>query len=258
MFIETRSTYRADRPEELRPVGEVEFVQGLAAASTTGLYGLGRAAAAIVGYADLKLGDRVQPVLEALQAASPNRFRGIRHAVGWNAYSGLAKRDTQGALSIDGYRAGASILAKMGLTLDNSLYFHQLYELVDFARAVPDLTIVLNQIGGLLRIGLYANRDDEMLAEWRKAVAAAAQCPNIVIKLGGVGQRRYGFDWHKRNEPIGSEELAEYLAPLMTYCFEQCGPERCMFESNFPWTRFLIRTISVPCLETPVQILLAQ
>lgn len=234
VFIEARSMYRPDGPEELRPVGEVEFVQGLAAASASGLYGPGRAAAAIVGHADLKLGDRVQPVLEALQAASPNRFRGIRHAVGWDPYPGLAKRDIQGALSTDGYRAGARVLAKMGLTLDNSLYFTQLHELADFARAVPDLTIVLNHIGGLLRIGPYANRDDEVLAEWRKGVAAAAQCPNMVIKLGGVGQLRYGFDWHERNVPIGSEELAGYLAPLMTYCIEQFGPERCMFESNFP------------------------
>ena len=235
VFIEARSMYRPDGPEELRPVGEVEFAQGLAAASASGLYGPGRAAAAIIGHADLKLGDRVQPVLEALQAASPNRFRGIRHAVGWDAYPGLAKRDIQGALATEGYRAGARVLARMGLSLDpNSLYFHQLYDLADFARAVPDLTIILNHIGGLLRVGPYANRDDEVLAEWRKCVAAAAQCPNIVMKLGGVGQLRYGFDWHERDAPIGSEELAGYLGPLMTYCIEQFGPKRCMFESNFP------------------------
>jgi predicted TIM-barrel fold metal-dependent hydrolase len=234
VFIEARSMYRPDGPEELRPVGEVEFAQGLAAASASGLYGPARAAAGIVGHADLKLGARVQPVLEALQAASPNRFRGIRHAVGWDAYPGLAQRDIQGALATDGYRAGARVLAKMGLTLDNSLYFTQLYELADFARAVPDLTIVLNHIGGLLRVGPYANRDAEVLAAWRQGLAAAAQCPNIVIKLGGVGQLRYGFDWHERQEPIGSEELASHLAPLMHYCIEQFGPERCMFESNFP------------------------
>jgi predicted TIM-barrel fold metal-dependent hydrolase len=234
VFIEVRSMYRPDGPEELRPVGEVEFAQGLAAASASGLYGPARAAAAIVGYADLKLGARVQPVLEALRAASPNRFRGIRHAVGWDPYPGLVNRDIQGALATDGYRAGARVLAKMGLTLDNSLYFPQLYELADFARAVPDLTIVLNHIGGLLRIGPYANRDDEVLPAWRKGVDAAAQCPNIVIKLGGVGQLRYGFDWHERQQPIGSEELAGQLGPLMHYCIEQFGPNRCMFESNFP------------------------
>lgn len=234
VFIEARSMYRPDGPEALRPVGEVEFVQGMAAASASGLYGPARAAAGIVGRADLKLGDRVQAVLEALQAASPNRFRGIRHSVGWDPYPGLVQRDIQGALSTDGYRAGARVLAKMGLTLDNSLYFTQLHELADFARALPGLTIVLNHIGGLLRIGPYANRDDDVLAEWRKGIAAVAQCPNIVIKLGGVGQLRYGFDWHERQTPIGSEELAGYLAPLMHDCIEQFGPDRCMFESNFP------------------------
>ena len=81
VFVEARAMYRADGPEETRPVGEVEFVQGLAAASASGLYGESRAAAAIVGHANLNLGERVEPVLEALQAASPNRFRGIRHSV---------------------------------------------------------------------------------------------------------------------------------------------------------------------------------
>ena len=89
VFVEARAMYRADGPEEMRPVGEVEFVQGLAAASASGLYGTSRAAAAIVGHANLNLGERVEPVLEALQAASPNRFRGIRHSVTW----GPASRD---------------------------------------------------------------------------------------------------------------------------------------------------------------------
>ena len=81
VFIEARAMYRPDGPAEMCPVGEVEFVQGLAAASATGLYGPCRAASAIVGHANLNLGDRVTPVLEALKAASPNRFRGIRHTV---------------------------------------------------------------------------------------------------------------------------------------------------------------------------------
>ena len=109
-----------------------------------------------------------------------------------------------------------------------------MHELADFAKAVPDLTIILNHIGGLLRIGPYANRDDEVLANWRSGIAAVAACPNVTIKLGGLGMPRNGFDWHEREQPIGSEELAEAMAPLMTYCIEQFGPNRCMFESNFP------------------------
>jgi L-fuconolactonase len=234
VFIEARAMYRADGPEEMRPVGEVEFVQGLAAASASGLYGPGRAAAAIIGHANLNLGDRVEPVLDALQAASPNRFRGIRHSVSWDPHPEVENRGFEGQLASDHFRAGARKLARRGLCLENTLYFPQLPELAEFAKAIPDLTIISNHIGGLMRVGPYANRDDEVMATWRRGIAAVAECPNVVMKLGGIGMPRTGFDWHTRQKPIGSEELAEAMAPWMTYCIEQFGPTRCMFESNFP------------------------
>ena len=233
VFIEVRTFYRTDGPEAMRPVGEVAHVEGLAEEAASGKHGPTRIAAAIVGHADLKLGDRVAPVLEAMQAASP-RFCGIRHATGWDASAELAQRDVEGVMSTPQYRAGARVLAKMGLSLDNSLYHTQLHEFAALARAVPDLTLVLNHIGGLVRVGPYADRDDEVLADWRRGVAAVAACPNVVMKLGGVGQKRFGFDWHTRAKPIGSEALAQALAPLMHYCIDQFGPQRCMFESNFP------------------------
>src|SRR5580692_4998415 len=99
VFIEARAMYRADGPNEMKPVGEVEFVQGLAAASASGLYGKCRAAATIIGHADLKLGDRAEPVLEALQAASPNRFKGIRHIVTWDRDPHVESREVEGVLS---------------------------------------------------------------------------------------------------------------------------------------------------------------
>jgi L-fuconolactonase len=234
VFIEVKTRYRTHGPEEMRPVGEVEFVEGLATESARGMYGPAWVAAAIIGYADLKRGDRVAPVLEAMQAASPERFRGIRHSVGWDPSPDLVNRDIPGVLASDQYRAGARVLAAMGLCLENSLYHPQLLELAAFARAVPELTIILNHLGGLVRIGPYANRDDDVLPSWRRGIAAVAACPNVIIKLGGVGQPRFGFDWHTRETPIGSEELAAVLSPLMQYCIEQFSPGRCMFESNFP------------------------
>ena len=236
VYIEVKAFYRDSGPEAMRPLGEVEHVNQVADEAATGQYGPTKIAASIVGHADLKLGDAVAPVLEAMQAASP-RFHGIRHAAGWDASPELAKRDIQGVMSTPQYRAGARVLAKMGLTLDNSLYHTQLDELVEFARAVPELTIVLNHIGGLVRVGPYRgdeNRDNEVLADWRRGIANAASCPNILLKLGGVGQKRFGYEWLAREKPIGSEELANTLAPLMQYCIEKFGPNRCLFESNFP------------------------
>jgi predicted TIM-barrel fold metal-dependent hydrolase len=219
---------------ELRPVGEVEFVQGLAAAAATGLYGPCRAASAIVGHADLKLADRVEPVLEALRAASPNRFRGIRHTVTWDPHPDIENREKEGVLATAEYRAGARVLARMGLSLDTGVCFPQLAELAAFAKVVPDLTIILNHLGGLTRIGPYANRDDEVMPSWRRGIAAVAERPNVNLKLGGIGMPRLGFDWHTRARPIGSEELAASMAPILSYCIEQFGADRCMFESNFP------------------------
>src|SRR6185369_11830607 len=203
--------YRADGPEEMRPVGEVEFVQGLAAASASGLYGPGRAAAAIVGHANLNLGEKVEPVLQALKAASPNRFRGIRHSVTWDPHPEVensAAHNKQGQLGTNEFRAGARVLARMGFTLEGWCYHPQLAEMAAFAKAVPDLTIILNHVGGLLRTGPYGNR-------------------NVEIKLGGLGMVRCGFDWHTREKPIGSEDLAREMAPFLDYCIEQFTPARC-------------------------------
>jgi L-fuconolactonase len=234
VFLEVRAMYRPDGPPETRSAGEVEFVQGLAAASASGLYGPTRAAAAIVGNANLNLGAAVEPVVDALQAASPNRFRGIRNSAAWDPHPEVENRAEQGLLASEKFQEGARVLARRGLSLDITLYFPQLSELVDFANAIPDLTIVLNHIGGLYRVGPYGSRDDEVIPAWRGGIAAVAKCPNIVLKLGGVGQPRYGFDWYTWDKPVGSEELAGHLSPLMNYCIEQFGPDRCMFESNFP------------------------
>jgi len=119
-------------------------------------------------------------------------------------------------------------------TLESNMSLPQLPELAAFAQAVPTLTIILNHLGGLTRVSPYANRDEEVLATWRRGLAAVAACPNVYLKLGGIGMPRLGFDWHARPKPIGSDELATAMAPLMTDCIAQFGPDRCMFESNFP------------------------
>jgi len=237
VFIEARSMYRADGEPELRGVGEVEYVQGIAAASASGLYGPTRVAAGIIGRADLGLGAAVEPVLEALQAASPNRFRGIRHSVARDPnpeIDNAVEPHYIGDLRTEAFREGARVLARRGLSFEAWQFHPQLPDLVDFARAVPELPIVLNHVGGLLRVGPYAARLDEVEASWRASIAALAQCPNVVVKLGGFGMPRAGFGFELRETPVGSEELAQTMAPWLTYCIEQFGPDRSMFESNFP------------------------
>ena len=234
VFLEARSMYRPDGPVELRPVGEVEFVQGLAAASASGVYGPSKAAAAIIGHADLKLAGNVAPVLEALQAASPNRFRGIRHSITWSPDPELENREPESIVTNSDFLEGAKVLSQKRLTWDVMLSFPQMPELADFAKKVPDLSIILNHIGALSRIGIYADREEEVKETWEAGITAVAACPNVTIKLGGLGMPRMGFGWHTRDVPVGSEELASDMAPWMNHCIEQFGPGRCMFESNFP------------------------
>ena len=237
VFVEARSMYRTDGPQELKPVGEIEFVQGLAAASASGLYGRTKVAAAIVGHANLNLGDRVEPVLDNLLQASPNRFRGVRHSVTWDdnpEIENTALHKIQGQLSNETFRAGAKVLSDKGLSFEAWLFAPQLLELAEFAKAVPDLTIILNHIGGLVRIGPYANNSNEVLENWRDGITAVAECSNVHVKLGGMGMRIMGFDWEKRSIPVGSDEMSESIAPFMHYCIEKFGPDRAMFESNFP------------------------
>ena len=236
VFIECHSMYRAGGPEDLRCIGETEFVQGLAAQSASGQYGPTEVAAGIVGNANLMLGDAVQSVLEAHQAASGNRFRGIRFSCAWDASPDVSpgSANTQGMLSDARLRSGFDVLQRMGLSFDALVYHTQLGELADLAGAFPNAVIILNHIGRPLGVGPYAGRRDEVFADWQRGIAAVAQRENVVCKLGGFGNVISGYDWHRREVPPTSEDVAETIRPWLEYCIERFGPQRCMFESNFP------------------------
>jgi L-fuconolactonase len=233
VFVQCRAMH--DGPEALRPVGETEFVNGVAAMSASGGYGPTRICAGIVGHADLTLGDGVQAVLEAHLRAGGGRFRGIRHITAWDAVVRRASNTVQAGLLADAtFRAGFARLAPLGLSFDAWLYHPQIDELTDLARAFPDTPIVLDHIGGPLAIGPYADRRDEVYARWLASIRALATCPNVHVKLGGLGMPISGLDFDRSPEPPASADLAAAWRPYLEPCIEAFGPARCMFESNFP------------------------
>jgi len=237
VFIECAAMYRATGPKELRPLGETEFVNGIAAMSASGQYGPTRVAAGIVGFADLTLGEAVRPVLEAHIAAGGGRFRGIRHGGGWDASDQVRNSHTnppEGLFLQPGFRAGFAQLAPLGLSFEGWCYHPQLADLTDLARAFPETAIILDHFGGPLGIGPYAGKREEILPQWRRDVAELARCPNVAAKLGGINMRINGFDWQRRERPPTSEELAQATRVYYEHCLEHFGPERCLFESNFP------------------------
>ncbi len=237
VFIECGAMYRADGPEALRPIGETEFVNGIAAMSASGRYGPSRVAAGIVGFADLTLGDAVAPVLEAQVAAGGGRFRGIRQNAAWDASDAVPvareKRPPQLYLG-DAFRAGFAQLARHELTFEAWCYHPQIPELTDLARAFPSTTIILNHFGGPLGVGPYAGQRDAVFDKWRGDIGALAACPNVHAKLGGINMPINGFGWHEQPQPPSSAELMEATRPWYEHTLETFGIERCMFESNFP------------------------
>jgi L-fuconolactonase len=237
VFEECNSMYRADGPQELRSVGETEFAAGIAAMSASGLYGSTRVAAGIVGFADLTLGDRVEPVLEALIRAGGGRFRGVRHSAGWDASEAIGNsRTAMGphVLRQADFRAGLARLTALGLSLDAWVYHPQLDDVTDLARAFPTTSIIMCHVGGPLGYGPYANKKDEVFAAWKAKILELATCPNVVMKLGGMINRLAAYDYRALPTPVSSTELAAYWRPYMETCIERFGPNRCMFESNFP------------------------
>ena len=237
VFLECTAFYRADGPEEMRVVGEVEFVNGVAAMSASGRYGATRACAGIAGRADLAIGARVEEVLAALVAAGNGRFRGIRHAAAWDASDEIHNSHTKPPQHLyrdRTFREGFAKLGQLGLTFDAWLYHPQIPDVTDLARAFPEQPIVLDHVGGPLAIGPYAGRREEQFPLWQRSIRDLATCPNVYVKLGGLGMKICGFDLHKRPRPPSSQELADLWRPYVQTCIEAFGADRCMFESNFP------------------------
>jgi predicted TIM-barrel fold metal-dependent hydrolase len=219
---------------ELRPVGEIAFARGIAEDAARGAI---RVCAGIVGFADLSLGDAAKPVLEAEVVAGMGALKSIRHVASWDddpeVLGGTAARGP-GLYRDSLFRSGFRLLAEFGLSFDAWLFQTQLEDLIDLARSFPHQPIVLNHTGGVLGIGRYAGRRDLMFASWRRAMCELARCPNVYVKLGGLGMRRCGFPFYGRPELSTSAALAEAWRPWIETCIEVFGADRCLFESNFP------------------------
>lgn len=240
VFIECGAFYDPSQGDALKPVGEVAFANGVAAQGASGLYGDYRPCAAIVGHADLRLGAAVGEVLDMLDAASP-RFRGIRHQGAWDRDGAVyppALMAPQGLYADGVFREGFAELAPRGLTFDAWVFEPQLGEMLDLARAFPQQSIVLDHCGGILGLGDYAGKLKERFANWRQSIQALAECPNVTVKLGGLGMAQVQLPSKGPAAGLGSEELAAMWRPYIETCIEVFGPDRAMFESNYPVDRW--------------------
>ena len=236
VFIDAGVMYRAEGPQEMKAVGEVEFVNGVAAMSASGKYGKTRHCAGIIGHVDMMLGDRATPVLEAEIKAGNGRYRGIRHGAVWDTGEAakFGRRHMPRHQMLDPqFRKGFACLHPLGLSFEAWVYHPQLGDVADLLKQFPDTNVVLNHVGGLLGIPPHENRK-ATFEVWKKNILQLVPYKNMSVKLGGLGMVHCGWDFHFRDVPPSSDELAKEWRPYIETCIEAFGPERCMFESNFP------------------------
>ncbi len=233
VYVECHNAYRTRGPEAFRPVGEVEFADAVARRD----HGSVALCSAIVGHADLMLGDGVRPVLEAEIVAGGGRFRGIRHSTAYDgdpAVAAIYPIRPRGLMADPAFRRGFAHLAQLGLSFDAWLLHPQIDELAELAAAFPDTPIILNHVGGPIGVGRYADDRTAALHAWRDAIGRLAKAPNVHVKLGGLAIRLLGHDFSDLTAPPSSEDLAILWRPYVEGCLDAFGPERCMVESNFP------------------------
>ncbi|WP_309645077.1 amidohydrolase family protein [Phenylobacterium sp.] len=237
VYMECGSMYRSRGPAAMRPVGETEFVNGLAAMTASGLYGDVLACAGIVGHADCTLGGAVSDVLQAHVAAGGGRFRGIRQAASSDPDKGVLgplARQEGGLYLSPKFREGFAELAPLGLSFDAWMLEPQLPDLIDLAKAFPDTQIVLDHVGTPLGIASYEGRREERFPVWKANIQALSDLPNLAVKVGGLAMVFPGFASFMSDPPASPEALAAEWKPYVETCIEAFGADRCMFESNFP------------------------
>ncbi len=241
VFVDCRAMYRAHGPEALETVGETEFANGVGAMCASGAYGPRLACAGIVSRVDLLLGDAAGEALEAHMTRAPDRFRGIRNVGAWDAdpavLGPLAGRAREGLYADAAFRKGFAHLGRLGLTFDAWVLEPQLGDVADLAAAFPDTSIMLDHVGTPLNIGPWAGTLEERFPIWRDSMRAIAERPNVTVKLGGLAMPFCDLKGFMSATPASSAELAEAWRPWIETTIELFGPERCMFESNFPVDR---------------------
>lgn len=234
VFVECGAAYRRSDPDPMAPVGETQFVAN--AADQPG----GEVIAGIVARADLRL-DALDDVLNAHEAAAGGRFRGIRHhlACADDPESYRIPGAAEPGLGADpAFRRGVRRLGERGLTFDAWLYHFQLDDLIDLVRDCSGTTVILDHFGTPVGVGRWAGRRDEVWEGWRARMATLAECDNVVVKLGGLAMPDNGYGWDTAARPPSSAEMIRAQGDWYRATIDLFGPDRCMFESNFPVDRW--------------------
>jgi predicted TIM-barrel fold metal-dependent hydrolase len=240
VFVECHAEYLKDGPSHLRPLGETQFVAEQATESSEKD---GAKISGIVAHADLTLEDELVEVLAGHEVIGNGLFRGIRHAGACATHPEelfIPGGAPKGLYADNKFRAGVRLLGRKGYSYDTWHYHYQNKDFYDLALAVPDTQMILDHFGTPLGVGYYADKKIEIFKQWKQDIEKIAECDNVVAKIGGLAMPDNGFGWHTRSTPPGSDEFVNAQRDYYLHAIDCFGPERCMFESNFPVDRFSI------------------
>ena len=239
VYVETRAFERTTGPEALRPLGEVEFANGIGAMTATGAFGACHVAAGIVGFADMRLGADIAPLLDRCLATAPERFRGVRQVLlefdeSREFPTVIGSRPPSGVMESDGFLPALKELEKRGLSFDVAVFHYDLPKLCRMADAMPGMSFVLNHAG--IAAGFQQTPEERAATfrDWRRELRGGARRHNVLCKIGGLGMPHWGFDYSGHEGPVGHLTLAANWAPYVETAIECFGAGRCMMESNFP------------------------
>lgn len=239
VYCETQSFSRKTGPEWLRPLGEVEFANGVAAMAASGIYGPCLVNAGIIGHANMTFGARIGELLDRCMATAPDRFRGVRHVT--LDYPDerpfrfiMTHRPPPGILETPGFPLALAELDKRGLTYDAAVYDPSLPRITRYADQFPNLTFVLNHVGIPIGLDMNAEEKRQLFRRWSADLRTLAERPNVRCKISGLGMPILGFGFETHPGPVGSEQLAAVWKPFVEAAIEAFGVERCLLASNFP------------------------
>ncbi|MHA7900468.1 MAG: amidohydrolase family protein [Henriciella sp.] len=243
VYVECTTSYADGDDAYVRYAGETAFIDGLAEACERRDDIKPQIAKAIIARVDLDDPDSLSEAIETHRRASPKRFRGFRHAVSWDTDPAIGKAHTdpkQGLLLDPKFQEGAAILAEHDLIFETVILHTQIEELTAFAKAVPNLTIVLDHMASIVGVGRFSGQHEAVFADWAPALEKLSKCPNVFVKLGGINMARHGFGWHNRALPPTSDEIVTKTGRYYLHTIGCFGPERSMFESNYPMDKISV------------------
>ena len=227
VYAQCYSEYLSSGPAHLRPVGEVRFAleQSARARSVDASVDF---CAAIIGFVDLGPPEQVREAIEAQVEAGEGRLRALRPEV-------YPTEDASTALLRDErWDEWAGALQRNNVLLEAWVSYRQLSDLTQLATRYPDLGIVVNHLGGPVGAGLHDVESSDMRTAWLEGMRMLSSCPNVVVKLGGLGTSVFAFRLWSQPEPPTSSALAVMWRPWIEPVIDLFGPARCMFESNYP------------------------